>query len=75
MQIVHVRGVENLAPDLIRPRANRLLVRPVEEQFLVGPRPSAELFPERGKTMLRDQDQGTGDAQRVGPTIRFVEIC
>ena len=74
-QIVHIRGVQNLALDLIGPRANRLLMGPVEEQFLVGPRPSAELFPERGKPMLRDQDQGARDAERVGPTIRFVEIC
>jgi len=75
LQIVHVRGVENLAPDLIRPRANRLLVRPVEEQFLVGPRPSAEVFLKRGKPMLRDQYQSARDTERIRTTILFVEIC
>jgi hypothetical protein len=61
-QIVHMRGVENLAFDLLRPCAYRLFVCPVEEQFLVRPWPAAELFPERGKPMLRDQDQGAGYA-------------
>ena len=62
LQIVHFRSVDNLAPDLFRPRAHRLRTRPVEEQFFVRPGPSPELFLERGKSILCDQDQGACDA-------------
>ncbi len=65
LQIVHFRGVENLALDLIRLCAHWLRARSVEEQFLVRPGPSAEFFLERGKSMLGDQDQGACDAKRV----------
>ena len=75
LQVVHVRGVENLALDLIRPCAYRFLARPVEEQFLVRSRPSAELFLERGKPMLCDEDQGARDAESVGAAVRLMEIC
>jgi hypothetical protein len=75
LQIVHVCRVQNLAPDLIRSCAHWLRARPVEEQFLVRPRPSAELFLERGKSMLRDQDQGARYTDRVRPAVRLVEIC
>ena len=74
LQIVHFRGVENLALDLIRSRAHWLRAGSVEEQFLVRSGPSAEFFLERGKSMLRDQDQGARDAKRVGPTVRVVEV-
>lgn len=75
MQIVHFRRVENLPLDLIRPRAHWLRAGSVEEQFLVRPRPSPKLFPERSKPMLRDQDQGARDAERIGLAVRIVDIC
>ena len=75
LQIVHFRGVENLALDLIRSRAHWLRARSVEEQFLVRPGPSAEFFLKRGKSMLRDQDQGARDAERVGSAVQVVGIC
>ena len=66
MQIVHFRRIQNLAL-LIRPCAHWLRARSVEEQFLVRTRPSPELFLERGKSMLRYQDQGARDAERIWP--------
>jgi len=74
LQIVHFRGVENLALDLIRSRPHWYRARSVEEQFLVRPGPSAEFFLKRDKSMLRDQDQGARDAKRVGPTVGVVEV-
>ena len=75
LQIVHFCGVENLALDLIRSRSHWLRAGSVEEQFLVRTGPSAEFFLERGKSMLRDQNQGARDAKRVGSTVGVVEVC
>ena len=72
---MHFRRVENLALNLIWPRTHWHRARSVEEQFLVRPRPSPELFFERDKSMLRDQDQGARDAERVGPAVQVVGIC
>ena len=74
MQIVHIGRVQNLALDLIGARAHRLGAVSVEEQFLVRPRPSPEFFFERGKSMLRDQDQGAREAKRIRAAVEIVDI-
>ena len=71
---MHIGRVENLALDLLRARAHRLGACSVEEQFLVRSRPSPEFFFERGKSMLRDQDQGACEAQCVWAAVRIVDI-
>jgi hypothetical protein len=71
---VHIGRVENLALDLIRARAHWLRAGSVEEQFLVRSRPSPEFFFERGKSMLRDQDQGAREAKRIRPAVKIVDI-